>query len=165
MPPIGAAPDEADPAEHNTASAQPSASQRAAAKSSGRRRSRRDTSPAVEPLPDGNAQALLEPASQRGETVKAEADEDDALAPVDGSTFEKLKRRRLMRGAATSHQDFQRYFGNLSENNTMFQGAATELVDTSDTMRRQRQRRNLPVDTYISIYTVRIEIQIYVYCI
>ena len=57
-----------------------------------------------------------------------------AAVAVDESTYEKVKLRRLLPGAATSEEDFRKMFANLGLVNDMFQLEEEEVVDASDTI-------------------------------
>ena len=124
MPTVGEAPDEDRPS--------PRPSQRTAAKSapSSSRKKRRVEGAEVMERPEQVEQVE---ATGMDVDVKEEVDGLAAVA-VDESTYEKLKLRRLMPGAATSEEDFQKMFLNLGLVNDMFQLEAAEVVDASDTI-------------------------------
>lgn len=94
-----------------------------------------------------------------GDEVKVEADGEGDF-PVDDSTFEKLKKRRLMRGAGTSDVDFAQLFSMLSEHNRAFQNSAAESIDTSDTILEKvkswRQQVEAILDPTAPDYLVRL---------
>ena len=92
--------------------------------------------------------------------VKDEADAEETLVPVEDSSFAKLKKRRLMPGAATSEVDFQQLFTDLSENNDLFQRSTTEPIDTSDTIlekvKHWREQVEVRLEPGVPEYLVRI---------
>ena len=60
--------------------------------------------------------------------------EEEDVARLDESTWDRLRKRRLQPGAATSDQDFAAFFSRLSLANSHFQDIAPEPWDTSDTI-------------------------------
>ena len=125
MPTVGEAPDE------DRSSPRPS--QRTAAESapsSSMKKKRRVEGPEAMERPEQVEQVE---AMVMDVDVKEDVDALAAVA-VDDSTYEKLKLRRLMPGAATSEEDFQKMFLNLGLVNDMFQLEEAEVVDASDTI-------------------------------
>ena len=90
------------------------------------------------PRADVARQANEEPISaQATQDVKEEAeekvDEEDAQR-LDAGVWEKLRKRRLQPGAATSDADFQDFFTKLGRPNAFFQETPAEGIDASDTI-------------------------------
>ena len=124
MPPVGEAPDDDGPS--------PRPSQRTAAKSaaSSSRKKRRVEEAEVMERPEQVEQVE---ATGMDMDVKEEVAGLAGVA-VEESTYEKVKLRRLMPGAATSEEDFKAMFTNLGVVNDLFQLEEEEVVDASDTI-------------------------------
>lgn len=132
MPGVGEGPEDDDlalaaalaPAAAETSPNRPS--QRSTAAKSQSRRSK-----AVQP-PEHEAEAMVEDVKE--ERPDPNAAEDGAIIPVEDGSWDKLKQRRLMPGAATSDTDFEQFFASLAALNLQFQKEEEERVDTTDTI-------------------------------
>ena len=86
------------------------------------------------PSPVQPARSSDQPAAPEGKMEEEGEQEEGEAARLDASTWDRLRKRRLQPGAATSDQDFAAFFSQLGVANSVFQDIAPEPLDTSDTI-------------------------------